>query len=108
MSWLTKFDNFLDIGGNVHNDLEPLNLKQSTNNIMQVSLLLYMNAYGENDLICGKNKSWLLHLENAPAPNSVSVKTFLANNGIHILENQLYSPDLAPCYFFLFPVVNQR
>ena len=38
--------------------------------------------------------SWLLHHDNAPNGN------FLQN--INVLEQPLYSPDLAPCDFFLF------
>jgi hypothetical protein len=28
---------------------------------------------------------------------------FLAKNKIAVIPHPLYSPDLAPCYFFLFP-----
>ncbi|XP_054711202.1 replication initiator 1-like [Uloborus diversus] len=42
---------------------------------------------------------------NAPAHNALSVKKFLANHNIPILDHPPYSPDLAPCDFFLFPKV---
>jgi histone-lysine N-methyltransferase SETMAR len=41
----------------------------------------------------------ILHQDNAPAHNALSVKQFLANHKITVL----YSPDLAPCGFYLFP-----
>ena len=52
-----------------------------------------------------KEKSWILHQDNAPAHNALAVKSFLAKHGIPVLEHPPYSPDLAPCDFFLFPKV---
>jgi len=39
---------------------------------------------------------WILHQENARAHNALSVKQFLANKNITVLEHPPYSPDLAP------------
>ena len=50
-----------------------------------------------------ETRSWLLHLDNAPAHNAVGIREFLAKNNIAVLEQPPYSPDLAPCDFFLFP-----
>ncbi|KAG5345622.1 MOS1T transposase, partial [Acromyrmex heyeri] len=52
-----------------------------------------------------KNKSWILHQDNAPAYNALSVKRYLAARGTPVLEHAPYSPDLAPCDFFLFPKI---
>ena len=49
---------------------------------------------------------WILHQDNAPAHNVLSVKQFLASKNITVLEHPPYSPDLAPCDFFLFPKIN--
>jgi len=43
--------------------------------------------------------------DNAPAHNASSVKHFLANKNITALEHPCYSPDLAPCNFYLFPKI---
>jgi histone-lysine N-methyltransferase SETMAR len=51
------------------------------------------------------NGSWILHHDNAPAHNVLSVKTFLAKHKIPLLEHPSYSPNLAPCDFFLFPKI---
>ena len=51
------------------------------------------------------NHSWILHQDNAPAHNALSVKQFLAEKRITVLEHPPYSPDLAPCDFYLFPKV---
>jgi len=50
-----------------------------------------------------KNASWILHHDNAPAHNTLSVKRYLTKNNIPVMEYPPYSPDLAPCDFFLFP-----
>jgi transposase len=46
---------------------------------------------------------WFFHLDNAPAHTALSVQRFLTKNGMTPLPHPPYSPDLAPCYFFLFP-----
>ena len=50
-----------------------------------------------------KNGSWVLHQDNAPAHNTLSVEMFLTKHKITVLEHPPYSSDLAPCDFFLFP-----
>ncbi|KAJ8943718.1 hypothetical protein NQ318_012485 [Aromia moschata] len=52
-----------------------------------------------------KNKSWILHQNNAPGHNALSVKRYLAARGTPVLEHAPYSPDLPPCDFFLFPKI---
>ena len=47
-----------------------------------------------------KNASRILHHDNA-----LSVKRYLAKNNIPVMEHPPYSPDLAPCDFFLFPEI---
>jgi hypothetical protein len=47
----------------------------------------------------------LLHQDNAPAYNTLSVKQFLANKNITVLEHPHYLPDLTPCDFCLFPKI---
>lgn len=46
---------------------------------------------------------WILHHDNAPAHSSLLVREFLARNSITTLDHPPYSPDIAPCDFFLFP-----
>ncbi|UYV66495.1 hypothetical protein LAZ67_4001877, partial [Cordylochernes scorpioides] len=50
-----------------------------------------------------KNKNWLLHHDNAPAHTSLLVRDILAKNNTLMMPQPPYSPDLAPCDFFLFP-----
>lgn len=44
----------------------------------------------------------LLH-DNAPAHTSAIVSNFLKQEKVNVLPHPPYSPDLAPCDFFLFP-----
>jgi len=48
-----------------------------------------------------KNGSWVLHQDNVLAHNALSVKTFLTKHKITIMGHSPYSPDLAPCDFFI-------
>jgi len=45
---------------------------------------------------------WVLHHDNAPAHTALSIREFLAKENIHVLPHPPYSPDLAPCDFYLF------
>ena len=46
---------------------------------------------------------WHFHQENAPVHNSILVTDYLTKMGIKTLPHRPYSPDLAPCDFWLFP-----
>ena len=46
---------------------------------------------------------WVLHHDNAPAHTAVSIREFLAKKNIPVLPHTPYNPDLALCYFCLFP-----
>lgn len=48
---------------------------------------------------------WLLHQDNAPCHTAINVKRFLAEKNIPVLEHPPYSPDLAPCDYWLFPKI---
>lgn len=50
-----------------------------------------------------KDQSWILHHENAPPHTALIVRDTLAKGGTTVLSQPPYSPDLAPCDFFLFP-----
>ena len=42
-------------------------------------------------------------LDNTPVHNSIFVTDFLTNMGNKTVRHTPYSPDLAPCEFWLFP-----
>ena len=46
---------------------------------------------------------WILHHDNAPAHDALRIREFLAKNSITKMDHPPYSPDLAPCDFWLSP-----
>ena len=50
-----------------------------------------------------RDGDWILHHDNASTHTSHLVQQFLAKHGTAELQQPPYSPDLAPCDFFLFP-----
>ena len=50
-----------------------------------------------------KSGQWHFHQDNAPVHNSILVTDYLTKMGIKTLPHPPYSPDLAPCDFWLFP-----
>ena len=44
-----------------------------------------------------------LRHDNAPAHKSATVREYLKESGLSILDHTSYSPDLSPCDFWLFP-----
>jgi transposase len=47
--------------------------------------------------------AWILHHDNALAHDALAVREFLAKKSIMKLHHPPYSPDLAPCDFWIFP-----
>ena len=50
-----------------------------------------------------KSGQWNFHQDNAPVYNSILVTDYLTKMGIKTVPQPPYSPDLAPCDFWLFP-----
>ena len=50
-----------------------------------------------------KSGQWHFHQENAPVHNFILVTDYLTKMGIKTVPQPPYSPDLAPCDFWLFP-----
>jgi len=44
-----------------------------------------------------------LHHDNAPSHTALVLRDHFAKNSTHIVPQPPYSPDLAPCDFWLFP-----
>ena len=50
-----------------------------------------------------KPGQWDFHQDSAPVYNSILVTDYLAKMGIQTVPQPSYSPDVAPCDFWLFP-----
>ena len=51
---------------------------------------------------------WHFHQENAPVYNSILVTGYLTKMGIKTVPHRPYSPNLAPCDFWLFPKLEEK
>ena len=93
---------FFDYHGVVHQNFLPQGLTVNNEYYLEV-MRSFRDAIQKKQPELWKNNSWLLHHDNAPAHSSLLVRTFLAKNNTVIMPQPPYSPDLAPCEFFLFP-----
>ena len=76
---------FFDVHGIVH--LEFLPQGQTINqNVYKDILRCLMRSVREKRRELWETKSWLLHHDNAPAHNALSIRQFLAENNIALLE----------------------
>jgi len=51
---------------------------------------------------------WMLQHDNTPAHIALSFRAFLGKKHIPLLPHPPYSPDLAPCDFYLFPKLKSK
>ncbi|UYV67049.1 hypothetical protein LAZ67_4003761 [Cordylochernes scorpioides] len=93
---------FFDCRGMVHHEFLPQGRMVNKEYYLQVMRNL-REAIRQKRPDLWKNKNWLLHHDNAPAHTSLLVRDFLAKNNTLMMPQPPYSPDLAPCDFFLFP-----
>ena len=50
-----------------------------------------------------KSGQWNFHQDNTPVHNPILVTDYLTKMGIKTVSHRPYSPDFAPCDFWLFP-----
>ena len=55
-----------------------------------------------------KLSQWYFHQDNAPVHNSILVKDYLSKMGIKTVPHPPYSPEIAPCDFWLFPKLKEK
>ncbi|UYV74812.1 hypothetical protein LAZ67_12001111 [Cordylochernes scorpioides] len=91
-----------DEAGVVHHEFLPQGITVNKEYYLQVMRNL-REAIRQKRPDLWKNKNWLLRHDNAPAHTSLLVRDLLAKNNTLMMPQPPYSPDLAPCDFFLFP-----
>jgi len=97
---------FFGIRGIVHYEFVPTG--QTVNQVYYLEVLERLrDKVGRKRPELSVKNSWILHQDNAPAHTALSVREFIANKQITVLEDPAYSPDLAPSDFFLFPKVKK-
>ena len=63
----------------------------------------FRKRFRQKRLSLFKSGQWDFHQDNAPVHNSMLVKDYLTKMDINTVPPRPYSPDLAPCDFWLFP-----
>jgi hypothetical protein len=56
----------------------------------------------------GKKRNGCFAMTNATSHTSVLTQEFMAKNKMSVTPHSSYSPDLAPCDFFLFPKIKLK
>jgi len=98
---------FLDIQGTVHKEFVPPGQTVNGKFYCEVLRRLRENVRHKRPEMW-KNRNWLLHHDNAPAHTSLIVGKFLTKNNVTTVPHPAYSPDLAPCDFYMFPKIKLR
>nr|APL98288.1 putative DD34D transposase [Bactrocera tryoni] len=93
---------FFDIRGLVHHEFVPEGQTVNKEFYLAVLRRLRENIRRKRPELW-KNNSWILHDDNAPSHRATIVTEFKAKNAMNTIDQPPYSPDLAPCDFFLFP-----
>ena len=93
---------FFDASGVVHHDYLPEG--STVNQTYYIEVLKRLrDAIRRKRPELWRSGDWFFHHDNAPAHSALRTREFLAKHSITVLPHPPYSPDLAPCDFFLFP-----
>lgn len=93
---------FFDCRGVVHKEFVPDGQTVNKEYYLDVLRRLRENIRRKRQELWKEN-SWILHHDNAPSHKAIIVQEFLTKNSTQVIEQAPYSPDMAPCDFFLFP-----
>ena len=92
---------FFDARGIVHMEFLPQG--QTVNqHVYKEILRRLLRSVREKRHELWQDNVWLLHQDNAPA-DALSIRQFLTERNVTVLDHPPYSPDLAPCDFFCSP-----
>jgi len=97
---------FLDIRGIVRKEFVPPG--QTVNGKFYCEVLRRLRENVRHKRPMWKNGNWLLHHDNAPAHTLLVVRELLTKNNVTTVPHPAYSPDLAPCDFYVFPKMKLR
>jgi len=92
---------FFDSCGVVHHKYVPQGQNINKEYYLEVLRCLRDAVLSKRpDLWAGR--TWQLHHVSAPAHSSKLIQTFLAKHNIPVVQQALYSPNMASCDFWLF------
>jgi transposase len=93
---------FFDYRGILHHSYAPEG--QTINKEYYLKVIRHLrDAVRRNRLDLWASRNWQLHHDNAPAHSSHLIQSFLVKHSIPVVRQAPYSPDMAPCDFWLFP-----
>ena len=101
------FSIFFNAQGTVAIDILPEKASITATYYTEVVLPKVVKEVCNQRPTVGTSRTLLLH-DNASAHKAKVTTTFLGEQGIHVLDHPPYSPDLAPCDFWLFPILKER
>lgn len=93
---------FFDFQGVVHSEYLPTGQTANAAWYVQVLRNLRENIRRKRPELW-KSQSWFLHHDNASIHTAHLTRDYLVKNNVHVIPQAPYSPDMAPCDFFLFP-----
>lgn len=92
---------FFDHRGVVHSEFLPTG--QTVNKEYYLGVMRRLReAVRQKRPELWRDNSWILHHDNAPSHTALILREFLSKNSTHVAPQPPYSPDLAPCDFWLF------
>ena len=68
----------------------------------------FRKRFGRKRPALFKSGRWHFHQNNAPVHNSIHVTDYLTKMGIETIGHPPYSPNIAPCDFWLFPKLKEK
>lgn len=93
---------FFDVRGIVHREFVPPGQTVNQHFYLDVLRRLREDVRRKRPELW-RSGDWFLHHDNAPAHTALRVTHYLASQRWSVVPHAPYSPDLAPCDFFLFP-----
>ena len=101
------FTVFFNYRGPVAIDILPQGTTMTSQYYVQTVLPQVKNTIDEQRPTIGMSRTFHLH-DNAAPHKSRATTQALQEQGIRVLPHPAYSPDLAPCDFWLFPILKDR
>ncbi|UYV70840.1 hypothetical protein LAZ67_8000810 [Cordylochernes scorpioides] len=98
---------FFDYQGIVHHDFQQQGSTMTADSYLGV-LRRLREAIRQKRPELWRSKSWILHHDNAPVHTALKISKFLQDHSTSVFFQPPYSPDLAPCDFFLFGKLKKK
>ncbi|UYV63544.1 SEC14L2 [Cordylochernes scorpioides] len=98
---------FFDYQGIVHHEFQQQDSTITSDSYLGV-LRRLREAIKQKRPELWRSKSWILHHDNAPAHTTLTISKFLQDHSTSVFPQPPYSPDLAPCDFFLFENLKKK